>query len=138
MRLIVTGVKDGQSCVIQEVDCTPAQGAISTTRMLELALAELPPRPVGRSGFVDLGVAPGQMSWLRVNFAPHDHHAFHYTDSIDCHTIVAGAIELLLDDGAHALRPGDSAIVNGVDHGWKAGPEGCTTALMIFGTPKPD
>src|SRR5262245_25137014 len=101
MRLIVTGVRDGRSCVIKEVDCARQGGTFATTRMLDLALAELPSRPPACSAFAELGVPAGHVSWLRVEFAPDDQHPFHYTDTIDCHTIVAGAMDLLLDDGAH-------------------------------------
>jgi hypothetical protein len=138
MRLIVTGVKDGKSCVVKEVDCTPQGSGFSTIPTADLALAALPPRPSGHSAFADLQVPPGKMVWLRVNFAPNEEHGFHYTDTIDCHTIVAGAMDLLLDDGPHRLNAGDCAMVTGVDHGWRVGPEGCVSSLQIFGTPKPE
>jgi hypothetical protein len=138
MRLIVTGVKDGKSCVVREVDCSSEGGAFSTIPVLDLALTELPPRPQGHSSYADLQVPPGRMVWLRVYFAPNEEHGFHHTDTIDCHTIVAGSMELLLDDGAHLLNPGNCAMVNGVDHGWRVGPEGCTSSLMLFGTPSPE
>lgn len=138
MRLIVTGLEDGRSCVVREVDCTRQDGPFTATRMLDLALGELQPRPPARSKFAELGVPAGQLSWLRVDFAPGEEHPFHHTDTIDCHTIVAGGMELLLDDGAHALGLGDCAVVSGVDHGWRVGPQGCTSSLLILGTPKPE
>lgn len=137
MRLIVTGVKDGRSCVVREVDLAGGGGAFAATPMMDLALAELPPRPVGRGAYADLHVPPGRMSWLRVHFGPGEEHPFHYTDTIDCHTIVEGSMALLLDDGAHELNAGDCAVVNGVDHGWRVGPQGCTSSLLLFGTPTP-
>jgi quercetin dioxygenase-like cupin family protein len=137
MRLIVTGVQDGRSCVVRQVDLAGGGGAFATTPMVGYALAELPPREPGRSVYADLQVPPGRMSWLRVCFAPGEEHPFHQTDTIDCHTIVEGSMALLLDDGAHELNVGDCAVVSGVDHGWRVGPEGCTSSLMLFGTPKP-
>ena len=138
MRLIVTGVKEGQSCVVREVDCTPQGEGLSTLSALEMPITDLPPRPPGKGAFVDIPVEPGNMAWYRVRFPANQLRRTHHTDTIDCHTIVSGWIELLLDDGAHRLNPGDSAMVTGVDHGWQVGPEDCVVSMLIFGTPKPD
>lgn len=138
MRLIVTGVRDGISCIVEEIDCTAHGEDLSTTLVARLSVADLPPRPHGKAKFVDIPVKPGEMTWFRTRFPPDQLRPFHHTDTVDCHTVVRGWIELLLDDGAHRLNPGDSAIVTGVDHGWKIGPEGCVVSMMNFGTPKPE
>lgn len=138
MRLIVTGVKDGRSCIFEEVDCTARGEELSTLLVSRLSLTNLPPRPDGKGAFVDIPAAPGEMIWFRVRFPPDQLRPFHHTDTIDCHTVIRGWIELLLDDGAHRLNPGDSAMVTGVDHGWRTGPEGCVVSMLILGTPKPD
>jgi hypothetical protein len=137
MRMIVTGVRDGKSCVVEEIDCTPRGEGLHTLPIAELALDTLPPRPAGTGGFVDIPVQPGAMLWYRVRFPPDQLRDTHHTDTIDCHTVVSGSIELILDDGAHRLAPGDSAMVTGVDHGWRTGPEGCCVSMIIFGTPAP-
>jgi hypothetical protein len=138
MRTIVTGVKDGRSCVVRVIDGTQQGGGFAMAPLLEAMVAELPPRPAGNSAYADLQVPPGKVVWQRVSFPPGGEFAFHCTDTIDCHTIVAGAIELLLDDGAHRLEVGDCAMVTGVDHGWRVGPDGCTSSLMLLGTPGPE
>jgi hypothetical protein len=138
MRLIVTGVQDGKSCVVQEIDCTPQGEGLSTINALSLQLDALPPRPPGTGEFLDIPVPSGGMSWYRVRFPAGQLRRNHHTDTIDCHTIVDGWIELILDDGHHRLMPGDSAMVTGVDHGWQVGPEDCTVSMIILGTPKPD
>jgi hypothetical protein len=138
MRLIETGVKDGKSCVVKETEIVHDEGDdISIVHLLDLAPARLPPRPEGKGEFVDIPVAPGEARWYRVRFPASQLRRVHHTDTVDCHTIVAGSIELLLDDGAHLLGAGDSAIVTGVDHGWKVGPKGCVVSMIVFGTPKP-
>lgn len=137
MRMIFTGVMDGKSCVVREVDCTPADDGMGIVPLVDLTIAELPPRPPGKGEFVDIPVAAGDMRWYRVRFVPNETRRVHYTDTIDCHTVVAGSIELLLDDGAHRLEVGDSAMVTGVDHGWRTGADGCAVSMIIFGTPKP-
>jgi hypothetical protein len=138
MRMIVTGTKDGKSCVVREIDYASQGSDFSMTPALEAMMADLPPRPPGNSAFADLGVPPGKVVWQRVSFPPNGEFPFHCTDTIDCHTIVAGSMELLLDDGPHRLGLGDCAMVTGVDHGWRIGPEGCTSSLMLLGTPSPE
>jgi mannose-6-phosphate isomerase-like protein (cupin superfamily) len=63
----------------------------------------------------------------------------HHTDSVDFDAIIAGSMDLELDDGIHHLGPGDCVVMNGVDHGWSAGPEGCTALIVSIGSPsRPD
>jgi quercetin dioxygenase-like cupin family protein len=138
MRMIVTGVKHGKSCVVKEIDYGAQGSDFSVEPALAAMVNELPPRPTGNSAFADLQVPPGKIVWQRVSFPPGGEFGFHVTDTIDCHTVVAGSMELLLDDGAHRLEVGDCAMVNGVDHGWRVGPEGCTSSLMLIGTPSPE
>jgi hypothetical protein len=138
MRMIVTGEIDGRSCVVREIDYGARGSDFSIVPALDAMVAELPPRPASTCAFADLQVPPGKIVWQRVNFPPGGEFSFHVTDTIDCHTIVAGSMELLLDDGAHRLEAGDCAMVKGVGHGWRVGPEGCTSSLMLIGTPKPE
>ena len=137
MRMIETGVKDGQSCVIREVPIVHVGDDVSVVQFRHLPCGSLPPRPEGKGEFVDIPVPPGDALFYRVRFPANQLRRVHYTDTIDCHTVVSGSIELLLDDGPHLLEVGDSAIVTGVDHGWKVGPEGCVVSMIVFGTPKP-
>lgn len=62
MRMIVTGVRDGKSCVVQEIDCTPQGDDLSTIAALSLKLDALPARPPGKGAFVDIPVPPGSAS----------------------------------------------------------------------------
>jgi quercetin dioxygenase-like cupin family protein len=138
MRAIITGVKDGKACVIEEIDCTPPEGdGVRQIRFQELSFANLPPRPPGRGKFLDLGLPPGVGRWTRVFFPPNSSGMHHHTDTLDYHTVVSGSIELTLDDGPHQLLPGDTLVVAGVDHSWLSGPEGCILSTMVFGTPAP-
>lgn len=136
MRMIITGIRDGKSCIAEEIDCTPDGEDLSVKTLLDLAPADQQP-PIGRSEYRDLGVPPGMLRWHRVRFPANQLRPFHYTNTIDCHTIVSGSLDLLLDDGPHRLDPGDSAMVTGVDHGWRIGPEGCCVSIILLGTPTP-
>ncbi len=135
MRFIVTGVKNGKSCVIEEVDCTPQGEDVSTKTLLDLPAGALPPRPAGKAMHIDIGVPAGAVRWLRVRFRPNQTMPNHHTDSIDCFTVVSGSVDLVLDDGPHRLAPGDCAVVKGVDHSWKTGAQDCVISTLIFGTP---
>jgi quercetin dioxygenase-like cupin family protein len=61
----------------------------------------------------------------------------HHADTVDLDVVLAGSVDLILDDGEHPLAPGDSAVVTGVDHAWRAGPEGCRLSVMTIGAAPP-
>jgi mannose-6-phosphate isomerase-like protein (cupin superfamily) len=49
----------------------------------------------------------------------------HATDTLDVNVIIRGEVALLLEEGRSVtLRAGDSVVIPGVAHGWRAGPEG--------------
>ena len=137
MRMIVTGVRDGKSCVVEEKPIAHDGDDVSPVHLADLPFNALPPRPPGKGEFVNIPVPPENARWYRTRFPAGQLRRVHHTDTIDCHTVIDGWIELLLDDGAHRLLPGDCAMVTGVDHGWQVGPDGCTVSMIIFGTPKP-
>jgi mannose-6-phosphate isomerase-like protein (cupin superfamily) len=61
----------------------------------------------------------------------------HHTDTLDFHLVLSGSIDLTLDTGIHELRPGDCAVITGIDHAWRAGPSGCRLSTVMLGTPPP-
>jgi hypothetical protein len=139
MRRLVTGVEDGRSCVIEVIDWRPDESQPALQDFIRFSAHPPPARPPASSAFLDLALAPGEIRWVTSHFPPNsDWPEMHYTDTIDCHTIVAGSIDLILDDGPHRLVAGDCVIVMGVDHAWKAGPEGCTSSVLLIGTPPPE
>lgn len=78
------------------------------------------------------------MRWVVSRWAPgSDSPVMHHTDTIDLDLVVAGSIDLVLDDGPHRLQAGDCAVITGVDHAWRAGAEGCTLSVVLLGTPPP-
>ena len=98
----------------------------------------LPSRPDGRGDLIDLGIAPGQCSWSLWRQDAGAQVTVHHTDTVDFDLIVAGTVELVLDDGPHALDTGDCVVMTGVDHAWRAGPDGCRLSAVLVGTPSPD
>jgi quercetin dioxygenase-like cupin family protein len=137
MRTLVTGIDaNGQSCVLEETVLGPPGS--TTGAFYETPGAPPPPRPAGRGDFVDIGPPAGIARWLVVPMEPGYEYGMHQTDTIDFDTVLAGNIDLILDDGPHPLDAGDSVVVAGVDHAWKAGPGGCTLSVLFLGTPPPD
>lgn len=56
--------------------------------------------------------------WLEMKFDGFYETEFHRTDSIDFHYIVAGEVELILEDGSVTLYAGDTVVLPGVVHRW--------------------
>jgi len=47
------------------------------------------------------------------------HYTMHKTNTLDCITVIEGEIYLLTDKGEHLMKPGDTVIIKGGNHGWK-------------------
>jgi mannose-6-phosphate isomerase-like protein (cupin superfamily) len=64
--------------------------------------------------------------------------SMHSTNTLDVMTILSGEIHLILDEGEILLKPTDTVIVQGVNHGWSnCGTEPCLfTAVMIDAIPR--
>jgi quercetin dioxygenase-like cupin family protein len=72
-----------------------------------------------------------------MEFAPDAAYGMHQTDTIDFDIVLSGALELILDDGAHPLQPGDCIVMTGVDHAWHAGAAGCRLSVIAIGSRPP-
>ncbi len=84
-----------------------------------------------RSFSVD--VPPGQTRWIITQMGPGLTAPMHSTPTVDYGLVVAGDVELGLEDGSVHLYMGDSVVVNGVEHSWLAGPDGCLIATVMVG-----
>jgi quercetin dioxygenase-like cupin family protein len=142
-RVLVTGVDaEGRSCAVKH-DPIAIIGDLSDGGIAysPLYTAVSNPSIAGNGGRTtddfDLGVAPGAISWMVVEYAPGMSFSMHHTDTVDLDTVLAGSVEIVLDDGAHALAAGDCVVVTGLDHGWRAGPDGCRISVMAIGASSP-
>jgi mannose-6-phosphate isomerase-like protein (cupin superfamily) len=108
-------VPDGQACFanIWETDGLPAFNMADPLSTPQPFLYE--PRGTG-------------MSIRFFRWGPNlDSSTIHATDTLDINYIIAGSVELLLEEGRSVtLRAGDSVIIPGVKHGWITSPEGVT------------
>ena len=141
MKCLIAGVKDGQSCILSEIhieDRDVHRGGPSNRTDL-FAVKETPPpqRPATKAAFHDTGIEPGHLDLCVLQMPANVEHPIHYTDTLNFHTIVAGSVDIVLDDGPHRLEAGDSLVMPGIDHGWKAGPSGCTQTIMNLGSARP-
>jgi len=138
-RLLITGVdRSGRSSAAQD-DLVTLQGDASPEGILYSVLYAAPSVPsiVGGGGraadLLDLGVPAGALRWTVIEYAPGAEFSMHHTDTVDFDVVLSGSVELILDDGGHLLTVGDSVVVKGVDHAWRAGPQGCRLNVMTIG-----
>jgi mannose-6-phosphate isomerase-like protein (cupin superfamily) len=59
------------------------------------------------------------------------HPTMHRTDTLDCFFVVRGEIYLVSDTDEALLRPGDTAVVQGVNHAWS---NRSNQTVLIVGT----
>ena len=141
MRKLVTGVDGaGSSCVVKHVEmpfepADPARPGRTRAEIFATEVGPPPARPAGKGDHPDLGVAPGLVRWQVMRFGPEFAMGMHHTDTVDFDMVLEGSVEIVLDDGAHRLGPGDCVVVTGVDHAWKAGPDGFVMSVTVIGTP---
>jgi hypothetical protein len=142
MRSLIAGVDDaGRSCIVDEILIEDRdvhrEGPSSRTDVFKLRETPPPPRPPAKASYHETGLAPGDVDICVLQMPANIEHPMHYTDTLNLHTIVEGYLDVLLDDGPHRLNLGDSLVLPGVDHGWRAGPEGCTMTILNLGSTKP-
>jgi quercetin dioxygenase-like cupin family protein len=77
--------------------------------------------------------APGATKWILTELGPDLRAPMHETPTVDYAVIIAGQVELGLEDGTVTLQAGDVVLVNGVRHSWRAGPDGCVLATVLVG-----
>jgi hypothetical protein len=81
----------------------------------------------------ETGIEPGHVEYLVLQMPAGMETSLHHDDTINFYTVVAGSLDVLLDDGPHRLNTGDNLVVPGVDHGWTVGPSGCTMTILNLG-----
>ena len=137
MKLYVTGLNaEGRSTIIREEELQTDGGPRPLWRTNESPPAV--PARLPDAQVMDLRIPPGQTRWSLFRMPPGYSVGQHVTDSIDYQLVLEGAIDLLLEDGSVAsLQPGDCAIVDGVMHGWQAGPDGGLLCAVLLGAKPP-
>lgn len=138
MRRLRTGVDAaGRSCVENEADLGAVGAESLATPLHSTRQVPPPPRPTGHGSFMDLGVEPGCTRWLVVHWPEGTSYDMHHTDTIDYDIVLAGSVELTLGDGVHPLEAGDCVVIAGIDHAWRAGPQGASMSVTLLGSTPP-
>jgi quercetin dioxygenase-like cupin family protein len=141
MRRLITGLDAaGRSCLVAREDVhvtSPGTPGFLSAVLAETTSNPPPGRPPGRGLAADLGVAPGLVRWVLLDYEPGTEFPMHHSDTIDYDILLEGSLVLGLEDGEHQLEPGDVVIMNGVDHSWRAGPDGARLSVLMIGTPPP-
>lgn len=140
MRTFITGFDaEGRSCVVSRDELSLDQLAPGFAMAIPYATATTPPpaRAGGSAPLIDQGIAPGLVRWMVVDLGADSETPMHHTDTLDLQTVLSGSVELVLDDGAHRLEAGDLVVLAGVDHAWRAGPDGARLSAVLIGTPPP-
>lgn len=140
MRLLITGVDaDGKSCVVSndEVEINSVAPGFAMAIPFNTTQSPPPARPQGYADLIDQFLEPGHVRWMVVDQGPNTETPMHHTDTIDFETILKGSVDLILGDGVHRIEAGDMVLMNGVDHAWKAGPDGYRMSAVLIGTPPP-
>jgi hypothetical protein len=136
MQHVVTGLgPDGRSTVLERRDLSePARDRVVVETIA--GTDEIPPRLlaslIGQGDAANIGVPQVGSSWLIVKWPPNTHAYMHRTDTLDYDVVLSGQVTLLLEDGEVVLETGDSVLIPGVRHGWRAGPEGCVSSVVLL------
>jgi mannose-6-phosphate isomerase-like protein (cupin superfamily) len=138
MRRIITGITaEGRSRVESIEEITPQLKPGDVDVAFLWATDTCPPQvPIDRPAtppLLDMGMAPGATRWMVIRMGPGYEHPDHRTDSIDWDLVLEGQADLILDAETVTLTPGDCAVLPGVAHQWRAGPQGCTLSIAMLG-----
>jgi quercetin dioxygenase-like cupin family protein len=155
-RRVVTGIDEGKAVFRSDgapVRTIDVPGGVGVSELLWLDGAPtsvddgrdrdddgypLEPPPGGASvRIIRLPAPPADAApaeqWLRVAGDDAAHPGMHATDTLDFMVVLDGRIVLGLDDGEHALEPGDAVVQRGTAHRWRVvGPEPCTYAVVML------
>ena len=65
-------------------------------------------------------------------WGPNLYAPMHATDTLDIDIVIRGEVELIIPDGKSVkLEGGDSIVIQGTEHAWRAGPEGVTMVVIM-------
>lgn len=139
VRRVVTG-HDAQGKAIVKIDevCTDFVEGRPNGFLRNIWTTET--TPADNSGQQDGGARPGRFTMIEngtvfriLHFLPGVAQRVHRTDSIDYLVIMAGEIDMELDDGVSVhLKAGDVMVQRGTVHNWvNKGTEACTMAVIL-------
>ena len=137
MQHVVTGLgADGRSTVLERRDLSSRPGdhvVVERVWSTEALPPHVPQSLESQGEPADIGVPQVGSSWLIVKWPPGADAYLHRSDTLDYDCVLSGQVTLVLEDGEVELRAGDSVVIPGVLHGWRAGPDGCVSSAIVLG-----
>jgi quercetin dioxygenase-like cupin family protein len=91
--------------------------------------------PTATADGFDVECPPGGTRWRIVEMGAGRERPMHRTVTVDYDLVLAGEIDLLLEDGPVRLRAGDAVVLPGVVHGWRTAKSACTMAVAMVALP---
>jgi len=89
--------------------------------------------PVAETGAVDNAAMLREMGIAGAARTDPRHATMHRTRSVDYAVVIAGEIDMLLDDSEVHLRAGDVLVQRGTNHAWvNRGKESCRIAFVLI------
>ena len=149
MRNLITGIDaEGRSCIADAHEIVPAPvdgfGGLKMASLFRIEQSPPPARPPALADTVDVQLPAGHVRWMIIEHEPRTTHqaetgatAMHHTDTLDFVFVQQGSAEFVLQDGTHEVKAGDHLVTTGVDHAWRAGPDGVRLLVVSIGTPQP-
>jgi hypothetical protein len=138
-KFLQTGWNENRrSAIVKTVILKPYERSVNLVEAIEVdGLLPVPPDS-SRAQFIDLkeyGIhcPSGSVLWTVFSQAPGEEFPLHYTATLDFNLVVAGSTTLILEEGEAHLDAGDCVLVNGLPHGWRAGPQGCELSNVLVG-----
>jgi len=147
VRTLITGIDaKGRSCVTSDGDvatsAVPGIPGVLNAVLYRTTQSPPPPRPPALAENVDVQLPAGLLRVMIVDHAGHEPNdapttpsKMHNTDALDIVYVIEGQAVLVLEDGQHAVGPGECVITPGTDHAWEAGPAGVRFLVLSIGTP---
>lgn len=79
----------------------------------------------------DVGVPAGGSAFFNIHWPPAAEFPLHRTDTLDYGVCVTGELTCVLEVGDVVMGPGDTIVIPGVLHGWKAGVTGSDYVVSL-------
>jgi quercetin dioxygenase-like cupin family protein len=140
-RRIVTGVDNAGKSIVQSDGIVPDFARWSDEKIGNGSDLWVEPQvPVDLTKYNDLNGRTGVTEppdggvIIRVGtWNPGFSYPMHKTATLDFCIVISGQIELILDEGTTIVKPGDTVIQRGTNHGWRVvGDEPCTFAAILL------
>jgi quercetin dioxygenase-like cupin family protein len=141
MRRVIMGAQKGGVGSVLHDDEAPLIGRDQPPKELHMIwasteLSQVVDDLASRLDHMDFDLAPGELRFVRIRFAPHESGVMHRTPrTIDYITVLEGGVTVELGDGSSVeLHAGDMGVQICGFHRWRNdGEEDCILSILALG-----